>query len=1839
MSDLAGGLVPLGSRAGSSTEGSKSTLSGGLIPLGNKSRPTASHDRLDFEGEDRDGKGGNSRGWARPEEEEENASGLRKQGSSGGLHRDEKSKRSSSSSRRRGGKDKSDRGHESSSRRESSKSSSRRRRGSKDSSTDTYNDNLDVFNADANPTIVGLGGGGDSNRKGPENDLAGVDTTGANAEGEDDSYLFMGATAGAKGNRGTGGSAAEEALNYDSTDSFGLPKAKITKGRTPGLSPNPAPSESRNETRATSAGAGSSRPSSSRPSADRSAKSRAAVESSGGPEHDGGSAHGGRPAQWPRTSDSSEMLSSNTTAASGGGSLLSTTTPAATEPQREVSRSPQDAVATATSEAGIDLYDDFDSPDEEIDELLQTTGALLAARNSASVRAPSPAPAPATATALSAVPPPSQLGGLTNSSREDRKNSSAVAADSSEQWNHTVGSSVGEPLRRTSPSPPSSPRNSRSDGLQRDYHSGQSLRSRRGRGLTYSGSKDDLGGGKVSEKGGESGPQGGRLEVSLYGGGGPAATNILEGGAHKNTAVPAGSSIGSSHSGLSSGGGRSRTISAEDEVGGGRGDEVGESGLRAFGSDLEGPASVGRKMDGDVAASVNGEGEANDDTRHELASSGSGIVPKSIEKASRRSALAGSDKSKAASRHAKSSRGVTFDDDLVGVDALDILPGSSSDEDDKRGDEALPAAIGVSETASPIIGTSAPTANFPAQQSPVAPAIVSTVNTAVVGIDGDGDGIAGSNRVSATRVAASSGEMNRSSSTAMTEGLSPAAARLMAEDSSSEDRNAPRAVGASTIGSLLGLEDPGPAASSAGRVHLNTGAEATHRVGMGPEDDGGKGGEDVITIDDAKLELALGFTPSVMEGGRKPRRTLPAGRRRRTRGGVSPPTAEGEGKLAGFPVATTKRASIPSASIPSTTSQALGRDMITQQEDVTCKTSKLRNSVAEAAALVEVGVAAARGKGAGDVRGSRLDGVPGSPSTLSSPAGKSVVTVFDAPLVVTAESTAGTGVESSSSAPESHSLALPMAKLSSVALPGTSNSSASGATHGASFSSFDSGPRHGSSNNRSTDTAYSKAKNSTETRSVDASVLASLERQLVLLTGEKEAVVAKSLGDEKRFRRDSDQAREAAAAAHARAFELEAALAVARARVRQLEAEDVDNTARLAAVEARAVSEMRAEQESCLRNISDAETRHQASPGLDDGLRKAENRHREALAELKRLHKEELEDTRRRNSDSKTLEALAGQVQASAGAVKLLQSEMMERRNVSEVSREGHMEARERLIKELEQSARRAQQARHQKTKKTKNEVQRLQGTLMSMEQVMSALRGQNAGERERLRQEHLRMEALQGAMVAEVEAIRKSVEEERQRLADRCAALDMEKRQAGAAARAESDRLTEQRIKLEADRESFSSLQVSASQAAEEMARRHAGEEERLKNARQSLEREASSLEARLSCAREDLHKADHVRESLDHLRDQDELERRRLKAVAGELERAFEEVRTRTEDSNERWREAESMKSEALAASKKAIKEKEATQLRSVQVEEAARRLEAERTSIAQARAQSATELSSTRRLKAELSRAFAFQQRQQAKGMETATDIVLSTRSASLGQHAGGGDTGAGLGVGFDRQGFGAGTMGTKMPGLPLEADSGSASAGPGRSSATYPPPPDNAAGGVGIPFTGIAAAEATLQAISSTPPFPGLDVGRELGRLARRAADLRECTREQTAFLSFSRAARFSSAPQEFATITGNGQESLHLFAGSPSALNISSGEAASRWTGVDTVLAHQIPGRQGWSGGVAGRHDLGALGIGMSSTVLEELDKIEQECSKRSSALKDEEPFVNTLGRAESPVAV
>ncbi|CAM9564149.1 unnamed protein product [Ectocarpus sp. 6 AP-2014] len=1753
---LAGGLLPLGPRTGSSTAVSSSTLTGGLIPLGNKSRASVGRDD-----QEEGGWGGVGSRWSGKEDD----SGLEEErlGSEG--HPDKKGKKLSSSRKKRGGKDKSDRaGHQ------TSKSSVRRRRGSKESSNDARDND-----SDASPSIAGLESRRNSSKEGWEsgstlsnlNPVAAVDVE----EPEDDSYLFLGATAGAKGKKSSRESAQEEALNYDSTDSFGLPKKKTSKGRAQYTAPKPGNTGSESRTTI-----GSSSPHTGGPSTTPNAAGR------GGSQQDDGSLSflGGRQVQ---PSSSGGLALETTVGALGGDMPLSTA--AVTAPAgggRGASRVPPDEAPAVTTGTGIDLDEDFDSPDE-MDALLEMTdpSALM------------PKPSGASASATGPMPPLLPHGGSTSPGRQDGKNPPHNQLDTPAAT--PPPASTVSTSKRRSPSPPSSPRKGRSD-VMTDSRSGQSLPSRPGRGLTYSGSRDGLSYGRASEEGmgGESRKVEGRaLQDSHSGGVDPRVTNAVAEGTRNNAALATTRSpTRALLSRASTNGEQSRT--EEDGINDGAGNEGEETGSRVHGSAPEASVSVAgaRTTVGDSTGSLGSVGGASD-ARRQLTSSGPGIVKKNGDRVPRRSALAGADKPTAQSRKPKS-RGVTFDDDLVGVDALDILPGSSSDEGDKLGGGTPPTEDLLEKKGLPQSSF-----NLVPTKSPVP---VETAAETVAEGNGNGGGIREpEHRTSepwSTAVAFSG--ISRRPSTSTTEGLSPATALLMA-DSSSEDNNSAIAAGAATTKSRPGSEHPDRSSFAVPRLDLGK-ADVDKKVewsagllGVGPTD-GGIGEDE--TIDDAKLDLALGFTPSAMEGSRKPRRTLPAGRRRRSRRGESSTVADGEIEHAGVSIANTSLASVPSTASPLATAMLA---------ETTFERTTLSVGRADDAGSGVAGT----GERAGDNGSSRSTLAPGVsptlPAAVREPTKSSTGATAFGITPVMAAATKGTGIESTPSSAE---------RVPSAALPGSESDRAldtralidSRGTLGP----LDHGSKNGSSN---------RDLLSAESRGMDVSVLTSLERQLVLLASEKEAVAAKVARDEQRLQRDADLARDATAAAQARAFESEAALAAARARISQLEAEAAEHTVRLAAVESRSARDLRAEQESCLKKISDAEARHQASAGSSSSAAAAlaERRQEEALSELKRLHREELEDTRRRSSDSKTLETLAEQVQASAGAVKLLRSEVIERKNVSEVSREGYMDARERLIKELEQSARRAQQT-------AEDEVQRLQGTLMAMDQVMSALRGQNAGERERLRQEHLRMEALQGAMVAEVESVRKSVEEERQRLAERGAALERDKRQANATARAESDRLTEQRVKLETDRESFAALQISASKAAEEMARRHTDEEGRLNLARQSLEKEASSFEARLSCARADLHKADHVRETLDRLRDQDEVERRRLKAVAGELERAFEEVRAKTDESIERQREAETMKMEALAASKTAAEEREAAQLRSVRTEEAARRLEAERSSIAQAshnlQAQSATELSTSRRLKAELSRAFAIQQRQQAKGKSAAAaDVALSHRNMSPGEQAGsgrggGGDTGGG------------GSVVVKMPGLPAEATLGLA----GNPTST---------GGIGLPFTGIAAAEATLQAICSAPPFPGLDMGRELGRLARRAADMRECTREQSAFLMSSRAAKFSPAPL---TVSDNPQESkiasdmggLEGPGRFPEAQAFLSstrrGSGSSRE--IDAMVGQRVVG------GISGteRHDLGALGIGLSSAVLEELDNIERACSQRSSALKEEEQFLETLGQTESPVS-
>lgn len=135
----------------------------------------------------------------------------------------------------------------------------------------------------------------------------------------------------------------------------------------------------------------------------------------------------------------------------------------------------------------------------------------------------------------------------------------------------------------------------------------------------------------------------------------------------------------------------------------------------------------------------------------------------------------------------------------------------------------------------------------------------------------------------------------------------------------------------------------------------------------------------------------------------------------------------------------------------------------------------------------------------------------------------------------------------------------------------------------------------------------------------------------------------------------------------------------------------------------------------------------------------------------------------------------------------------------------------------------------------------------------------------------------------------------------------------------------------------------------------------------------------------------------------------------------------------------------------------------------------------------------------------------------------------------------------------------------------------------------------------------------------------------------------CTREQKAFLSSSRAVRFNVAintPRESSSLSGVHLETSPLFPGLPifNAAGASSEVdlefLGQRWTGEGGALAGC-----GLSS-AAGCGLSGAVGCGLptNSAVLEDLEEVERACLQRASALKEEEHFVDTLGREDNPLA-
>lgn len=430
--------------------------------------------------------------------------------------------------------------------------------------------------------------------------------------------------------------------------------------------------------------------------------------------------------------------------------------------------------------------------------------------------------------------------------------------------------------------------------------------------------------------------------------------------------------------------------------------------------------------------------------------------------------------------------GVTFDDDVRGLDALDILPSSS--DDDKKAPAA--AAADASVTTSPK--------SFAVRRSSLGVGVV-PVNPTVTqkGIEG-AHGLGSSHDTTynsylpvSEPASMGSRRKERSRSTPITEGLSPAAYRLLAEDSLSDERTPSKNAGDGRLRSRQDLVSP-------------TESKAVGKTSSFGLDIMPSAVVSEVSVDDAKLDLALGFTPSAMSGARRPRRSLPSGGRRRARAGISPAVVKAQLDPAGGDVAAAE-------------SVAMGAGNVTQ------------TAVIGLDKLFGIGGHDRDGKGiTQDKISDDVEGVE-SPRQEQHPS-RSVASIVDAqPTSKPREPGPGSAEGATSTAKEvpRGTESVQSSSAASLRTPATIRA------------------RFEMQNDRGV-TQEDASNAGSNAVSIKAPVVASLERQLVLLAGEREAAAAKFIRKEERLQREADTAREALTAAEARAGEAEAALAAAR---------------------------------------------------------------------------------------------------------------------------------------------------------------------------------------------------------------------------------------------------------------------------------------------------------------------------------------------------------------------------------------------------------------------------------------------------------------------------------------------------------------------------------------------------------------------------------------------------------------------------------------------------------------------------------------------------------------------
>ncbi len=268
-------------------------------------------------------------------------------------------------------------------------------------------------------------------------------------------------------------------------------------------------------------------------------------------------------------------------------------------------------------------------------------------------------------------------------------------------------------------------------------------------------------------------------------------------------------------------------------------------------------------------------------------------------------------------------------------------------------------------------------------------------------------------------------------------------------------------------------------------------------------------------------------------------------------------------------------------------------------------------------------------------------------------------------------------------------------------------------------------------------------------------------------------------------------------------------------------------------------------------------------------------------------------------------------VHASTDSVKLLNAQIMEAQTSNELARTAQLDARERLIRDLEGSTRKMQE------EMACGKADRLQGVLESVDTIIEMFHGQNAEDRNRLRHEANRLEGLRVTLLPEVAGLRKELQEEHARLAERWIELEEERRSRLADFSSREQRCQEQSARLKREQAAFHDQQAAAKASAEEIAKIHSEEKEKLSEAYSRLQKETSCFEDRMKEASNTLREAELARVEIERGSQAIETDKRKLSGLAMQVSEASEQVSSHIREADHKLSASESIKMEAKALS----------------------------------------------------------------------------------------------------------------------------------------------------------------------------------------------------------------------------------------------------------------------------------------------------------------------------------